>query len=210
MSKFSPTQKQLDLLFKLNEEFWNRILSFDEEKSKFIMDRRFIRERCRNPHGKLNEKFHRLDESKLVIDSGYPIAHRNENNELIAIQLREIKSHEVDLVIGCGNNPTTVCYHHPTHPDFIAICEEYFPSKSYASIIVNQHMNDLKCGINHCHYGCVTINPDIEMNPTIIGHWAFEPMPFLPDNHFKNIQEEGILLNDLPYYRSEKKRLLIK
>ena len=71
-------------------------------------------------------------------------------------------------------------------------------------------MNDLKCGITHCHNDSVTINPDIDMNPTIIAHWAFEPMPFLPDNHFKNIEEEGILLNDLPYYWSEKERLLIK
>lgn len=209
MSKPNATQEQLDLVFKLNQEYWNRFLSLGE-KSSVTMDRLFLEKRCKDPHGKQNCKFHRLDESKLVIDTGYPIAHRNENGELIAIQLREIKQKEVELVIGCGNNPTTVCYHFPTHPDFVSICHEAFPSINYAELIIKQCFDELKNGKTHCHHGAVTINPEIEMNPTIIGHWAFEPMPFLPDNHFKYIEEEGLLLHDLEYYWSERERLLIK
>lgn len=209
MSKSSPSQEQLNSVFELNQEYWNRLRDLGK-KSSVLMDISFIKRRCKDPHGKQNSKFNRLDESKLVIDIGYPIAHRNENGELIGIQLREIKPREVELVIGCGNNPTSVCYHFPTHRDFVSICHESFPSINYAELIVDQCFNDLKSGNTHCHYGAVTINPEIEMNPTIIGHWAFEPMPFLPDNHFKHIEEEGITLTNLQYYWSERERLLIK
>jgi len=209
MFKFSPTQEQLDLVFELNQEYWNRLVCLGE-KSRDIMNLSFIKARCKDPHGKQVCNFHRLDESKLVIDTGYPIAHRNKNGELIGIQLREIKPKEVELVIGCGNNPSTVCYHHPMHSDFVNICHECFPSINYAESIVEQCFDDLKKGKTHCHYGAITINPNIEMNPTIIGHWAFEPMPFLPDNYFKHIEEEGISLRDLQYYWSERERLLIK
>ena len=46
---------------------------------------------------------------KLDIGEGFPIAHRNKDGIIYAIQLREIKD-EKSLLIGCGNCPTPFCY----------------------------------------------------------------------------------------------------
>jgi hypothetical protein len=54
-------------------------------------------------------KFLRPIISKLHIDDGFPIAHRNKDGIIYAIQLRKIKD-ERSLLIGCGNCPTPFCY----------------------------------------------------------------------------------------------------
>lgn len=97
------------------------------------------------------------------------------------IQMRKYKNEET-LVLGCGNDPiffeSYECayrkeYHDPMNKD------KYF----------------LKERIKHLHPDCYTVNPDIGMNPSIVGSFGINKMDFLPQNSFKKIIFEGFMID---------------
>ena len=141
-------------------------------------------------------KLYQIDFNKLNIDykNHYPKYYYNKNG-IYAIQLRPILPHEKDLIIGCGNNPTSLYYHYP-----------YSKERK-----IEMRRNGYKCCNckNHLHKNCITIDPDISMNPTIVTMFGKCNLPFLPSNRFDNIEIEGINLNYLPNFISEKNRLLV-
>lgn len=128
-------------------------------------------------------KIYRINLNKLDIDylNNYP-KYFYKNNKIYAIQLRPIKNNEDKIIIGCGNNPTTDYYH---------------------KLFYN--------GILHSHEGCVTIDWDLSMNPTIVTSFGSNSLDTILSSHrWKEIIMEGIDISYYPYFKSEKKRLLNK
>lgn len=133
----------------------------------------------------------RINLNKLDIDikRGYPKYYYNQNG-IYAIQLRPISNKERTLIIGCGNNPTSLYYHYP-----------------YKNCNIS---NKCRCEKNHLHKGCVTIDPDISMNPTIVSMFGKTKLTFLKDSSFDRILTENLNISHFKSFKKEKKRLLIK
>ncbi len=140
-------------------------------------------------------KLYKINFDNLDIDyqNGYPKYYYNQNN-IYAIQLRPILKNETKLIIGCGNNPTSLYYHFPY-------------SKERNNEIKNNGYNRCKYK-NHLHLNSVTIDPDISMNPTIITMFGKCTLPFLQNASFENIETEGVNLDYFEKFKSEKKKLL--
>ena len=114
-------------------------------------------------------------------------------------------------MLGCGNNPTSVCYHSPTNMDhFKKCCREFFKEKIYSSIIIKQKEDELDENYHHDHSDYITIDPNIVMNPTIISEFGYWKLPFLPDNYFDCVHSEGIYLDKSEFYNIEKNRIMKK
>ena len=97
------------------------------------------------------------------------------------IQLRNWKG-EKKLILGCGNNPV-----------FWGSCAL---KAEYQDSADDNNKKWLKFGTKHQHRGCYTIDPDIGMNPSIVGQFGIRDMkPFLPKNHFKEIHFENFMLS---------------
>jgi hypothetical protein len=61
---------------------------------------------------------------------------------------------------------------------------------------------------NHEHKGMVTINPELSMNPTIVGGFGVQDLrEILPENHFSSLVEESI--NPIIYGNHEMLRLAL-
>ena len=84
---------------------------------------------------------------------------------------------ERKLVIGCGNKPI---YFGAT-PLRQRCTKERIPRywRGYATA--------------HSHEHCYTINPDIGMNPSIVGRFGIQDMTFLPSGAFRVIELEGFM-----------------
>jgi hypothetical protein len=92
------------------------------------------------------------------------------------IQLRRYAG-ERKLILGCGNNPIFIGST-PLRKQYDSVTEFW---SNYAE--------------SHKHVGCYTINPDIGMNPSIVGCFGIEDFTFLPKGAFTEIEFEGFLLN---------------
>ena len=128
-------------------------------------------------------------------------------NEIYAIQLRPLKKNM--LLLGCGNNPTSICYREPTNMiEWEQSCRDYFKENSaWGERIIAQKYDTIKQ--THIHEEYDTIDPNITMNPTVIGHFGNTEMPFLKSNSYTSIEQEGITLKSLHYFQSEYNRLII-
>ena len=141
----------------------------------------------------------KINFDKLNIDTqnSYPKYYyhlKNGKDVIYAIQLRPILKNDDKIVIGCGNNPTPLYYNFPY-------------SKERDIELKKQKITKCSCK-THLHENCVTIDPDISMNPTIITMFGKCKLNFLKSNSFKKIETEGVNLNYFSNFKSEKKRLL--
>ena len=207
-----PTEEQLAKLKELLVEFYKGIepvlaKSFGQECFE-PLEQRFLDELIDDPLNLKEHGFHKTNTDLLSIDFGYPIAYRNEKNKIVAIQLR--KCHSNKLLLGCGNNPTSICYHTPVSKDFNKECHSFGKGDEWWSkTIIKQHEDQLARGKNHTHEEYTTIDCNIVMNPTIISFFGWYKLPsvLLQDNSISEICTEGIILTQLRYFTSEYERL---
>ena len=165
-------------------------------------------------------EFHKMRYQYLDIDVGFPISWRDAMGRVMFIQLRKINKNKI--LLGCGNNPTTICYHHPIHLEFDQICIDYWKklkkdgfcrgihdTEMWAKHIINETKNDLASGIDHNHEDFITIDVNPAMNPTIIGFfgWYKIPKDLIPDNSMEEIYSEGIFLQDMKNFRHDYARI---
>lgn len=80
------------------------------------------------------------------------------------VQLRKLKDEKI-LLLGCGNGP------------------EIFGS--------SQEVCDYRT--KHLHEGCYTVDPDIDMNPSVVGQFGVDDFSFLPKESFDTIVYEGFM-----------------
>jgi len=173
--------------------------------------RNFIKKDIDDPLGEKEEQtFHKCRVEYLDISPGYPICHRNIKNEIYAIQLRPLQKNM--LLLGCGNNPTSICYREPTNMvEWEQSCRDYFEKdEDWGEAIIRQKYDDIDYGDTHIHEEYDTIDPNVTMNPTIIGHFGDTEMPFLKSNSYNSIEQEGITLVNSKYFQSEYNRLIIQ
>lgn len=235
-----PTQYQIKTLKGLLVEFY-KFQKQHYKSHQTILE--FVEESLKDPLKESCPEFHSSRLELLDIDEGFPVAHRDENGHVIAIQLRPITANEISspkvvsystaakklvekdlprkLLLGCGNNPTSVCFHYPPNMDEFARCCKSFANESvdsscgetadeWSESIIKQHNTENLEGHFHHHRGYITIDPNIVMNPTVIAEFGEWRLPFLPDNHFDLVEDEGIYLGNCKYYKEEKDRVLKK
>ena len=222
-----PTLHQLKLLKEYLTEFYKFQAQYYKDDERMLG---FIKKNIIDPLLEQQPEFHRCNLNLLDIEDGYPIAHFNEKNQIYAVQLRSITTKEIKnkkitsyadavktkeypkkLLLGCGNNPTSVCYHYPTNMEhFKKCCREFFEEKIYSSIIIDQKEDELEEDYHHHHNDYITIDPNIAMNPTIISEFGQWKLPFLPNNYFESIDCEGIYLDESKFFNVEKNRVLKK
>ena len=217
----SPTKEQLLLLKNLLLEFYTYKLEELTSKDYFTVykNQSYInhtKERINNPLNVGTERFHENRVELLDIEEGYPLAHRNNEGKVIAIQLRPITDDQKvmrktlswsdiakknislprKLLIGCGNNPTTICYHYPySRREYTDACREYFSDDIVsANIIMEQTEREWEKGRNYLHNEYITIDLEVSMNPTIIAEFSEDKLDFLPENYFEVITQEGLCL----------------
>jgi hypothetical protein len=202
----SPTKKQLQTLWNYAKEMYKGI----KEEDNKPLEQKWLNEYIKYPFGINISEYHKTDVSKLKIASGFPRAFFNKEGKLIAIQLRPLQG-EKQLVIGCGNNPTTPAYNSLcSKEEHDKLCKEYFRNdRKFAELIIQQRDDERKSGI-HNHEGAITINPDVNMNPTIVAFFGWYEMPeeLLPSNHFDDIESEGIDLRGMPFFKSDYERIV--
>lgn len=177
-----PTKKQIDALGSYYVEFLEHVL-VKGEKRRLPVKKEFILASIEDPFRNFvsNEEDRKRRMRRLTFDKGFPKRIYDEKRNIIAIQLRNIV--ETKLIIGCGNNPTSDVYRD----------ERY------------RHMYG-----DHSHTGYATIDPDIEMNPTIVAYFGYGELPqeILPPQ-FTEIECEGIRLEGSHFYDQERERLLV-
>lgn len=142
-------------------------------------------------HRKINSKFGRwtsnntdskvqIFEKDLTITNNLDII-----NEIYtkygAVQLRHLSDEKI-LIVGCGNNP-------------IFLGDQPLTEKYQLLLNNNIDKTWIEYCKNHFHPNCYTINPDIGMNPSIIGEFGINDFKFLPQGFFKEIIFEGFLLD---------------
>tara|TARA_Y100000991_G_C21959429_1_gene343696 strand:+ start:372 stop:1031 length:660 start_codon:yes stop_codon:yes gene_type:complete len=171
------------------------------------MEQKFLDEFIDDPLQIKIHNFHKNRIEKLTIDEGYPVEWKNEDGKTIFVQLRKIDKNK--LLLGCGNNPTSICYNYPIDKDFEKECHSFFCYEEWAKCIIRQTYNDLSKGDYHLHGDYITIDPNITMNPTIVGFFGWYKIPedLIPSNSLIDIHSEGIILNGLKNYESEYLRL---
>lgn len=135
----------------------------------------------------------------LEIDDGFPIAHRDKNNKIYAIQLRKITFKENEpkkLLAGCGNNPiffpaNTKLNKELGYDNFMKRCiKESSTDKWPEDTIKDQCILDFKR--DHTHKNFITLDPSWINNPTIISLFGVYKLEFLKDGMFDEIYQEGI------------------
>lgn len=112
-----------------------------------------------------------IDNDTNSIDSVY--------DKYKVIQLRSLNN-ERTLIIGCGNNPI--------------FNGNNLLKKDYESDILKMESRWQNYSKKHEHLGCYTINPDLGMNPSIVGQFGIDDFKFLPEGCFDQIIFEGFLL----------------
>ena len=140
---------ELKLLLK---EFFMNIKPEFIEGDFEPMEERFLNKMICDPLNLDEHNFHRTNLSLLNIDDGYPIAYRDNDKRIVAIQLRKCNKNKI--LIGCGNNPTSICYHSPPSIDYNKECISFGKlngDKCWSDIIIKQHELDLENDICHRH-----------------------------------------------------------
>ena len=145
----------------------------------------------------------------LEIDDGFPIAHRDKNNKIYAIQLRKIIFKENEpkkLLGGCGNNPiffpSNTKVNKELGPDnFMKRCiKEYIP----AAWKMDKETAEIECNKvfkrDHTHKNFITLDPVWTNNPTIISFFGVYKLEFLEDGLFDEIYQEYIDLMSEPNF----------
>lgn len=201
-----PTKFQLRTLWLYSKKMYEGI----EVKNDEPLEQKWLDEYIKCPFGDDSTEYHKIDVSKLKIAFGFPRAFYNKAGKIIAIQLRPILK-EKHLVIGCGNNPTTPAYNdNLSKEEHDKLCKKYLQhDMGFAKLIIEQRDDERKSGV-HNHEGAITINPDVNMNPTIVAFFGWYEMPkeLLPSDHFDTIESEGIDLTGLPFFNSDCNRIL--
>ena len=95
---------------------------------------------------------------------------------------------EKELILACGNNPT-YSYLDPSSNSWKLFAEHY-DQYDY-----------------HDHSDAYTIDPDLAMNPSIVGLFGYETFKEIPDNSFEYIEMEGLYANATALFWSELKRI---
>lgn len=113
-----------------------------------------------------------INNSKEVIDEIY--------QKYGVIQMRKYNNEDT-LILGCGNDPIFFGSYQCSYR------KEYHDPK-------NKDTYFLKERIKHLHSDCYTIDPDIGMNPSIVGSFGINKIDFLPPKIFKKIIFEGFLI----------------
>lgn len=206
-----PTQdRQIEHLRGYLLEFFEHFIN-DIGPGKEEVYIKYLRKCMDDPFNLMLEgSFHSTYLDFLDIDEGYPVAHRNERGKVYAIQLRPLKNNR--LLVGCGNNPTSVCYHEPVDMvHWVDCCRENFKeNQRWGELLINQKYQENKFGITHFHDGYDTIDPNITMNPTIIAHFGDTALPFIPSNQYTTIEFEGIGLEGSEHFSSQISRLKVE
>ena len=201
----SPTANQIKLLEKYCREFYDGLEPETNSNDGYAdpIDPIFINDILKDPLGLNQHNFHAMRTQYLSIDEGYPKAFRNNDGKIIFIQLREIKENENKLLVGCGSNPTTICYHYPIDPNIKFECED-FGGKEFAENVLPRIYEE-----NHCHYEYITIDPNPALNPTIIGFFGWYEIPeeLIMPNSLIEIVSEGISIEGLKNFKSEHYKL---
>lgn len=200
-----PTDEQMRLLNSYMKQFWMRQLE-KCKNNKNIIDKSFLEEYVNDPLSLNQPKFHCLNPDNLDIAEGYPIAYRDQDG-IIAVQLRPIKHKK--LLLGCGNNPTSICFHEPHNINLWKHeCNCYSNDPEWAQLIIQQKLNENKCKKFHYHKGYTTIDPNIVMNPDVVGFFGDEILDCIPSDFFDSISTEGIMLNSCKFYDTEVMRVI--
>ena len=207
---FSPDSSKVIELEKLLKEFLSGIKPEFIEGDFEPIGQEFLDKMIVDPLNLDEHNFHRTNLSLLDIDDGYPKAYRDCDGKIVAIQLRECKLNKI--LIGCGNNPTSICYHCPSSLDYNKECISFGflnGGKWWSNTIISQHEQDLEDGITHLHSEYITIDCNITMNPTIISFfgWYKLPVELFPDNSIEEICFEGIRLIQAKYFKHDYERL---
>jgi len=171
------------------------------------LDQRFLDEFINDPLKLREHNFHKLCLEKLKIDNGYPVAWRDEHGKILFVQLRKID--KTKLLVGCGNNPTSICFHHPINQTmFDKECCNY-GGYHWGKSIIHQCKYQLEQGITHKHKEYITIDPNIAVNPTIVGFFGWYEIPdgLIPSGSLEDIVSEGINLTDLKNFSNDFLRL---
>jgi hypothetical protein len=215
-SSTAPTQEQLALLREMSITFWKDVMDeyHDQVKLGFndFIELHYIKGFIADSLQTNTGQFYKTNVEKLTIDVGFPKAHYTENGRISFIQLRECDLKLRKLIIGCGNNPTTIFFH--KRGKVLSLMElgalkgqfdnVYGANNPLCEKLWKRHQRE-----NHLHHDAITCDVEVGMNPTFIG-FAFirgRPLP-LPDHHFTKIFEEGITLEGLMGYNEENLRLL--
>ena len=203
-----PSKQQIEKLKQYLKEFYSGIIPSEPVNGwSDPMNQEYLNEFIADPLQVNIHNFHRTNTDLLKIDEGYPIAHRNNEGIIVAVQLREIDSDK--LLLGCGNNPTTICYHYPQSPDFEKECISFGCSECWSNTIIKQQKNNLAKGKTHEHNGFITIDPSVSMNPTIVTYFGWYKIPneLIPENSISEIYTEGISLSGLPTFIADYEKL---
>ena len=179
------SEKQIEKLYEYLKEFYNEIKPTKPVNGwSEPINQEFLNELINDPLQQDIHNFHKNNINLLNIDDGYPKAFRNEEDKIVAIQLREIDSDK--LLLGCGNNPTSICYHYPLSKDFEKECISYGSSEWWSNTIIQQTKSDIIKGKTYEHKEYITIDPNITIT---------------------EIYTEGIDLSNLPIFDQEYEKL---
>lgn len=107
-----------------------------------------------------------FDYAKFLSVNNNPNIIRDIYQKYKVIQMRQYLSENV-LILGCGNSPIA------------------FGS----TFVKNKYKN------KHLHTNCYTINPDLGMNPSIVGQFGVDDFTFLGESIFDEIIFEGFMMN---------------
>ena len=237
----APTHQQISSLKGFLLEFYQYQRKHYETNDDNILS--YIDNSLKDPLKESQPEFHRCLSERLDIAEGFPIAHRNEKGDVIAVQLRPITADQIQntiscsyadatkklvasdlpkkILLGCGNNPTSVCFHFPYQKDRFRRCcndfakemccdDNYETPESWSKTIISQKEKEVEKNHIHLHEDYITIDPNIVMNPTVVGEFGEWCLPFLPNNYFECIHMEGISLEKTKIFKEEEARILVK
>lgn len=206
--KKQPTQLEILKIYLI--EFWKTHKKGLKNKHPYKQNQKYlyyIEKNIKDPFNTKHTDFHRCRSEYIDIAPGYPKAYRNSDGDIYAIQIRPLRNSV--LLLGCGNNPTTKCYRSSTSLiEWSNSCMMAFKDNPKWGLgLINQHILEIQNNVTHNHLGYDTIDPDISMNPSIIGFFGEDKMPFIKNKSYDSIDSEGITLESTKYYYEEYNRI---
>ena len=208
------TREQFQKLEEYTREMWEGIVPEKGSRGYFEpLPPKILDSLVRNPINYYDHNFHNLRLEYLEISEGYPIAWKNSEGKVMFVQLRPITGEKNKLLLGCGNNPTSICYHYPMSSEFEKECISFggkcSGDNTWAKMIISQTLREQESGMVHTHEGYTTIDPNPAMNPDIVGlfGWYKIPSELIPDGSMKEIYSEGISLDSCRYTDDDYKRI---
>lgn len=118
---------------------------------------------------------------ELCVDNNIKMmTHIYENYD--AIQLRDLNG-EHKLIVGCGNTPINAG----------GFTKKIYQKKGKDYKDHNKFW--IKYRKEHKHKKCYTIDPNIGMNPSIVGEFGIIDITFLPREIFEEIEFEGFMIH---------------